>query len=274
MDGYGYLRQLIFGITRNVLDPSRDYLFETRLARILRNQGMTQVTELVRHLRQCNDPALEQSIAEAMTINETSFFRDSHPFELLRTDLLPKLIHARRNTRVLRFWSAASSTGQEAYSLAMLLLEHFPTLASWDIRIEGTDICGAAVERAQAGRYHRIDVNRGLPARLLVRFFEHHGEEWIIKPEVRRLCNFRQGNLCGMQFPFSRTGDCFDVIFLRNVMLYFSQETRLALMERMHRLLPPDGILFLGSSEQPPNDSAWMAVLAGGACYYVPRQLS
>ena len=274
MDGYGYLRQLVFGLTSNVLDPSRDYLFDTRLARILRNQGMTHVDELVRHLRLCKDPALEQSIAEAMTINETSFFRDSRPFELLRTELLPRLIRARHNSRILRFWSAASSTGQEAYSLAILLLEYFPALAGWDIRIEGTDICGEAVERARAGRYHRIDVNRGLSAHLLGRFFEHHGEEWTIKPAVRRLCNFRQGNLCGIHSPFSRAGDCFDVIFLRNVMLYFSQETRLALMERMHRLLPPDGVLFLGSSEQPPDASAWTAVLAGGTCYYTPRQPS
>jgi chemotaxis protein methyltransferase CheR len=273
-DGYGYLRQLVFGLTRNVLDPSRDYLFDTRLSRILRNQGMTRVEELVHHLHLRKDPILEQSIAEAMTINETSFFRDSRPFELLRTELLPKLIEARRQTRILRFWSAACSTGQEAYSLAMLLLERFPTIAGWDIRIEGTDICGEAVERAQAGRYHRIDVNRGLPARLLVRFFDHYGEYWTIKPEARRLCNFRRANLCGTPFPFSRSSDHFDIIFLRNVMLYFSQETRLMLLQKMHRLLPCDGVLFLGASEQPSDISVWTPVLAGGTCHYRPHKPS
>ena len=121
---YGYLRQLVFGLSQNVLDSSRDYLFETRLTKLLRNQGMTHLEELVQQLKLRKNPLLERSIAEAMTINETSFFRDSRPFELLRTDLLPKLIESRRHLRNLRIWSAACSSGQESYSLAMLILEH------------------------------------------------------------------------------------------------------------------------------------------------------
>jgi chemotaxis protein methyltransferase CheR len=271
---YGYLRQLVFGLSQNVLDPSRDYLFETRLSRLLRNRGMTHLEELVQHLRIRKDPALERSIAEAMTINETSFFRDCRPFELLRTELLPPLIEARRPMRSLRFWSAACSTGQEAFSLGMLLREHFPLLADWSIRIEGTDICGEVVEQARAGRYHRIEMNRGLPARFVVRFFDHVGEDWIVKPEVRKMCNFRQANLCGPVLPFNRSDDRFDVIFLRNVMLYFSQETRRALLAGIHRLLAPDGILFLGSSEQPADPSIWTSVLAGGTCHFKPRRPS
>src|SRR5580658_8668950 len=161
---YGYLRQLVFGLSQNVLDPSRDYLFDTRLTKLLRNQGMTHLEELVQHLKLRKNPVLERSIAEAMTINEASFFRDSRPFELLRTELLPKLIEARRNARSLRFWSAACSTGQEGYSIAMMMNEHFPMLANWNIRVEGTDIASEVVRRAQAGTYHRIEVNRGLPA--------------------------------------------------------------------------------------------------------------
>ncbi|MGC1463288.1 MAG: protein-glutamate O-methyltransferase CheR [Terracidiphilus sp.] len=268
---YGYLRQLVFGLSRNVLDPSRDYLFETRLSRLLRNQGMNRLEELVHHLRSSKDSALERAIAEAMTINETSFFRDARPFELLRTDLLPKLIEGRRSLRALRVWSAACSTGQEGYSLAMLMREHFPTLVGWNLRIEGTDLSGEVVERAQAGRYHRIEINRGLPARFVVRYFDHEGEDWAIKPEVRALCNFRQANLCAPQLPFNRSTDRFDIIFLRNVMLYFSQETRKTLLAGIHRLLAPDGILFLGSSEQPANPSIWTSVLAGGTCYFKPR---
>ncbi|MDR3739600.1 MAG: protein-glutamate O-methyltransferase CheR [Terracidiphilus sp.] len=271
---YGYLRQLVFGLSQNVLDPSRDYLFETRLTKLLRNQGMSRVDELVRHLRTSKDPVLERAIAEAMTINETSFFRDSRPFELLRTDLLPKLIEARRTARGLRFWSAACSTGQEGYSLAMLLMEHFPMLVGWNLRIEGTDLSHEVVERAQAGRYHRIEINRGLPARFVVRYFDHIGEDWIAKPEVRKHCNFRQANLCAPSLPFNRAGDRFDVIFLRNVMLYFSQDTRKTLLAGIHRLLAPDGILFLGSSEQPADPSIWNSVLAGGTCYFTPRQPS
>ncbi|MGD0346066.1 MAG: protein-glutamate O-methyltransferase CheR [Terracidiphilus sp.] len=268
---YGYLRQLIFDVSQNVLDASRDYLFDTRLTKVLRNQNMTHLNELVRKLRAQKIPSLEREVAEAMTINETSFFRDLRPFDLLRQELLPKIIEARRFHRTLRLWSAACATGQEAYSLAMMLLEHFPMLVGWSIVIEGTDISSEVVQRAQAGRYHRIEINRGLPARYVVRYFDHVGEDWIVKPEIRRLCNFRQANLCGASLPFNRAGDCFDVIFLRNVMLYFDMPTRRTLLAGVHRVLAPDGFLFLGSSEQPADLSVWTPVLAGGTCYFRPR---
>jgi chemotaxis protein methyltransferase CheR len=268
---FGYLRQLVYGLSQNVLDPAHDYLFETRLTRLLRNQGMTDLEELVSHLRLKKNPALERAVAEAMTINETSFFRDMRPFELLRESLLPKLIEARRSTRSLRFWSAACSTGQEAYSLAMLTKEHFPALAGWNIRVEGTDISSEVVERAQAATYHRIEINRGLPARFVVRYFDHHADDWTAKPEIRRMCNFRQANLCTPPLPFSPS-EKFDVIFLRNVMIYFSMEIRRMLMANVHRLLAPDGILFLGSSEQPADPSLWTPVLAGGTCHFQPRK--
>jgi chemotaxis protein methyltransferase CheR len=271
---YPYLRQLVFGLSQNVLDPSRDYLFETRLTKVLRNQGLSHLDELVSLVKRRRDPLLERSIAEAMTINETSFFRDTRPFELLRAELLPKLIEARKHTHSLRFWSAACSTGQEGYSLGMLMTEHFPLVTGWSIRIEGTDICAEVVARAQAGAYHRIEMNRGLPAKFVVRYFEHHGEDWVVKPEIKRLCNFRQANLCGPQLPFNRRDDRFDVIFLRNVMLYFSQETRKTLLANVHRLLAPDGVLFLGSSEQPADSSIWTPVLAGGTCHFRPRQVN
>jgi chemotaxis protein methyltransferase CheR len=222
-------------------------------------------------LRSKKNPVLERSIAEAMTINETSFFRDGRPFELLRAELLPKIVEARRTQRNLRFWSAACSTGQEAFSIAMLIREHFPLLGGWNIRIEGTDICGEVVERAQSGVYRRIEINRGLPARFVVRYFDHAGEDWTAKPELRQICNFRQANLCVPPLPFHER---FDVVFLRNVMLYFSQETRRSLLAGIHRLLAPDGILFLGSSEQPADPSIWISVLAGGTCHFRPKQLN
>ena len=232
-----------------MLYPSRDYLFDSRLTKVLRNQGISQLGDLVRLLQSRTDTKLERDIAEAMTINETSFFRDSRPFELLRNDLLPPMLITRRQTRSLRFWSAACSSGQEAYSLAMMTREYFPLLASWNIRIEGTDICAEVVERAQAGRYHRIEINRGLPARFIVKYFNKVLEDWMIKPEIKEMCAFRQSNLCGPQFPFARATDRFDVVFLRNVMGYVSPETRKILLERIHRVLEPDGILFLGASQ-------------------------
>ncbi len=263
------LRQIVYEQTQNVLDPSRDYLFETRLSRLLRSQGTASLADLVASLQMRRNPSLERAIAEAMTINETSFFRDNRPFELLRTELLPPLIESRRHTRSLRLWSAACSTGQEAYSMAMLLLEHFPTLSTWNITIEGTDVSSEVVQRAAAGTYHRIEMNRGLPARNIVRFFDHQGEDWTIKPEVRCLCNFREANLCGPALPFSES---FDIIFLRNVMLYFSQETRRKLLVKIRRLLAPHGVLFLGSSEQPADPALWNATLSGGTCCYRPRR--
>lgn len=265
---YDFLREIVFARSQNVLDPARDYLFETRLARLMREHDLNQVEDLVRHLRMRRNPDLELAIAEAMTINETSFFRDIRPFEVLRTEWLPKLIAARQGVRRLRLWSAACSTGQEAYSLAMLLRENFPQLSGWDVRVEGTDISSEMVARAAAGRYHRIEVNRGLPARHVVRFFERDGEEWVAKAEIRRLCHFRQSNLCRPPLPFRER---FDVILLRNVMLYLAPATRRELLQRVHSVLTPDGVLILGSTEQPAEMSIWQSSIAGGTTYYQPR---
>ncbi len=266
---YSFLRKLVFDQSQNVLDPSRDYLFDTRLSKLLRKQGLTEVEELIQLLRIKRDPLLERAVAEAMTINETSFFRDGRPFELLRTELMAPLIESRRASRTLRIWSAACSTGQEAYSLSMMFADHFPQLAGWTIKIEGTDISSEVVARCQAASYHRIEMNRGLPARHIVRFFDHAGEDWTVKPEIRRPCNFRVANLCADRLPF---GEPFDIIFLRNVMLYFSQDSRKKLLQNVYRLLAPDGILFLGSSEQPADPSLWTPTLAGGTCYFRPRR--
>lgn len=266
---YRYLREVVFARSQNVLDPTCDYLFEVRLARLLRNLDMNRVEELVQRLRRHKDPALERSIAEAMTINETSFFRDHWPFESLRTGLLPALIERRRPTRSLRLWSAACSTGQEALSLAMLLRDSFPQIAHWNLCIEGTDISAEAVARARAACYHRIEMNRGLPARMLVRHFARAGEHWVAREEIRAMCHFQQANLCALPLRFH---DHFDVIFLRNVMLYFATETRKMVLEGIHRLLAPDGLLFLGAGEQPADESLWTPVLAGGTCHYRPRR--
>lgn len=265
---YAFLRDLVCRLSQNVLDPTRDYLFDMRLSRLLRAQGMTHLEELVHHLRARRNRELEQAVAEAMTINETSFFRDGRPFELLRTELLPRLTEARSQNRSLRFWSAACSTGQEGYSIGMVLLDHFASIGGWNLRVEGTDLSSQVVDRARRGRYHRIEMNRGLPALNVVKYFDRVGEDWVVKPDLRRMCNFREANLCD-RLPFHER---FDVIFLRNVMLYFSRETRKALLASVHDLLAPDGVLFLGSTEQPADPSLWSAVLAGGTCYFLPLQ--
>jgi chemotaxis protein methyltransferase CheR len=264
---YEYLRDLVFQYSKNVLEPAHDHLFQSRLIGLMHQNGMSRLDELVHRLRLVKSPELERAVAEAMTINETSFFRDSRSFELLRTEVMPKLIEARRTTRRLRMWSAASSTGQEAYSLAMLTREHFPLLSCWGVQIEGTDISAEVVQRARQGQYHLIEMNRGLPARFLVRYFDHVGDDWTVKPEIAILCHFRQANLCA-PLPFHER---FDIIFLRNVMLYLSLETRRTLLAVIHKLIAPDGFLFLGSAEQPPDRSLWTTVLAGGTCHFRPR---
>ncbi len=261
-----YLRNVVMRNSGNQVDPSRDYLFESRLQRLLRARGLQSLNQLVAALRADLSPALQRSVAEAMTINETSFFRDTSAFDLLREQLIPQLIERRRESRLLRFWSAASSSGQEAYSLAMLLREHFPQLGSWRIDILGTDLSSEMVERSAAGHYQRIEINRGLPARMLLKYFSRTGDEWEVIPDLKRLCRFQQRNLC---FPpaFAET---FDIIFLRNVMIYFSQETRQKLLLTIHRSLARDGVLFLGLGEQPRMDSHWETVLTPKTVWYRP----
>lgn len=262
---FEFLRAVVMRNSGNHVDPSRDYLFESRLQRVLRERGLDSLDELVSALR-ADSGSLHRSVAEAMTINETSFFRDASVFDLLREQLLPQIIPARQETHTLRIWSAAASSGQEAYSMAMLLREHFPLLASWKIDILGTDLSAEMVERARAGRYQRIEVNRGLPARFLIKYMVRTGDEWEVSPDIKRICRFQQRNLCDPS-PLQQT---FDFIFLRNVMIYFQQETRRHVLLTMHRSLAPDGVLFLGLSEQPRMDSHWRTVLTPRTVWYRP----
>ena len=263
---YEYLRSVVMRNSGNQVDPSRDYLFESRLQRLLRERGMQSLGQLVSALRNASGSLLERSVAEAMTINETSFFRDTATFDLLREELVPALITRRQTTRALRFWSAASSSGQEAYSLAMMLREHFPLLAGWRIDILGTDLSAEMVERAGAGRYQRIEINRGLPARFLVKYLVRTGDEWEVHPDIKRVCRFQQRNLCQA----AAATETFDIIFLRNVMIYFPQDTRRQVLLTMHRALAKDGALFLGLSEQPRMDSHWQTMLTPRTVWYKP----
>lgn len=261
-----FLRGIVLRVSGNRVDASRDYLFESRLQRLVRARGLASLADLIAVLRSDATMALQRQVAEAMTINETSFFRDQPTFDLLREELLPALIARRQHTRILRFWSAAASTGQEAYSIAMMIREFFPQLATWTIDILGTDLSLEMVERATAGRYMRIEVNRGLPARFLLKYMARTGDDWEVAPEIRRMCRFQQRNLCDPALLSGR----FDVIFLRNVLLYFPHETRRAVLRQMHCELAPDGILFLAIAEQPPNDARWQTMLTPKTAWYRP----
>lgn len=243
---YAYLREVVMSQSANMIDSSRNALFDTKLTPIAKMAGASNLEDFVHLLRSDRPSHLHRAVAEAMTINETSFFRDVKPFEVLREAILPRLIESRRTERRLRIWSAASSTGQEAYSLAMMMVEHFPEAALWDLKIIGTDISRSVVEYAQRGRYRRLEVNRGLPARMLLKYMTRDGEEWEVKPRVRAMCEFQYANLCARLPKLPR----FDLVLLRNVLLYFSQEDRSSVFRSVHQQIAPDAYLLLGNAEQ------------------------
>ncbi len=261
---YAYLRELVLEQSANRIDPARNALFDTRLTPIARTSGAANLEDFVHMLREGKPAHLYRAVAEAMTINETSFFRDVTPFDMLREVVFPRLLEQRRTERRLRIWSAASSTGQEAYSIAMLLQEHFPELANWDVKICGTDISRQVVDFAQKGRYRRIDVNRGLPARMLLKYMERREDEWEVNAKVRSMCQFQYANLCAPLPPLPE----FDLVMLRNVLLYFSHSDRCALFGEIHRKLAPHGYLVLGNAEQAEDSTRLFEVEFAANCYF------
>lgn len=260
---YRYLRELVVAQSANLIDPSRNALFDTRLTPLVRMAGASNLRDFVHILKVDQRPQLHRAVAEAMTINETSFFRDKQPFEMLRETILPQLIARRMSQRRLRIWSAASSTGQEAYSLAMLICEHFPELALWDVKIIGTDLSRQVVEYARAGRYRRMEVNRGLPARMLVKYFVRDEDEWAVVPAVRKMCEFQQANLCAPlpQMPL------FDLVLLRNVLLYFARPDRGSVFSQVRGSMEPEGYLMLGNAEQAEDSTKLFDVEFASGCY-------
>ncbi|HEY2040771.1 MAG TPA: protein-glutamate O-methyltransferase CheR [Edaphobacter sp.] len=264
---YAFLREVVQAQSANLIDPSRNALFDAKLTPIAKMAGASSLREFVRLLRTNRPTHLHRAVAEAMTINETSFYRDVKTFDLLRTKILPELIERRRTERRLRIWSAASSTGQEAYSVGMLLLEHFPETAYWDIQILGTDISQRVVEYAQRGRYRRLEVNRGLPVRMLLKYMTRDEEEWEVHPRLRAMCEFQQLNLCSPlpQLPV------FDLVLLRNVLLYFSQQDRSHVFRAIHRLMVQDGCLLLGNAEQAEESTKlFVAEFGSDSFFYRP----
>jgi chemotaxis protein methyltransferase CheR len=261
---YEYLRGVVMEQSANLIDPSRNTLFDTRLRPIARLSGAANLEDFVNILKAGRPAHLHRAVAEAMTVNETSFFRDITMFEMLREVIFPQLIEQRMQKRRLRIWSAASSTGQEAYSLAMSIAEYFPDLAQWDVKIIGTDISRHVVDYAQKGRYRRLEVNRGLPARMLLKYIVREGEEWEVVPRIRSMCEFQYANLCAPtpQLPV------FDLVMLRNVLLYFSQRDRKAVFKEIHRKTAPGGYLVLGNAEQAEDSTNLFEVEFAANCYF------
>ncbi len=240
-----FLKQLISQRSGNVISSNQDYLLESRLLPVAKSIGLDNVHALVAELRRQPGSPLPERVAEAMTINETSFFRDMLPFDALRTTVIPSLIQKRAASKSLSIWCGASSSGQEPYTLAMILREHFNELGSWNVKIHATDLSEDMVKRTQEGVYSQFEVNRGLPAQMLIKHFERAGTQWRARPELRRMIDARRMNLTSA-WPITAQ---YDIVFLRNVMIYFDQPTKERILNRIHKVLRPDGYLFLGGGE-------------------------
>lgn len=242
---YQYLSNLVLQHSGLSLGAGKEYLLEARLIPVAQSWGLAGIPELVRGLRSSDD-RLRTAVVEAMTTNETLFFRDKTPFDELKEKLLPPILASRQSAKRLRIWSAAASTGQEAYSLAMMLRDSFPEIAeSWRIEIIGTDICTQALTKAQAGIYSQFEVQRGLPIQLLMKHFQQVPEGWKIGDKLRPWIQFKKLNLLES---FQFLGQ-FDVIFCRNVLIYFENNLKKNILDRMVKQLTSDGCLILGAAE-------------------------
>ena len=263
---FDWVRQLVHRESAIVLAPGKEYLVEARLLPLARTMGLTDVDQYVDSVRSRPRPDDTRRIVEALTTNETSWFRDGDPFTGLTSTVLPSLLAARGPSERLQIWSAACSSGQEAYTVAMLLEDAMPGAAA-RVSITATDISREMVERTRAGRFSQLEVNRGLPAPMLVRHFQRAGSEWEVAPGLRRMVTARE---CNLAAPLSRMGP-FDVVYLRNVLIYFDLPTKQAILRRVRELMRPDGWLFLGAAETTLGvDDSWSRVVLGRTSAYRP----
>jgi chemotaxis protein methyltransferase CheR len=246
---FEYVRSTLRQRSAHHLEDDKAYLVETRLAPVARRHGFESVEAFVLRVRARENEKLLAEIVEAMTINETFFFRDEQPFVVLRDQVLPELVRRRASTRTLNIWSAACSSGQEAYSIAILLCHYFPMLAGWNVRVIASDLSSEMLERARKGRYTDLEVSRGLAPELLAAHFEKHNNHWLVRPEARRLVDFHCINLHG---PWPSLPPL-DVVLLRNVLIYFHLAAKQQVLERARRALCPDGYLLLGGAETTHN---------------------
>ena len=264
---FAYIRTLVRDRSAIVLDDGKEYLASSRLEPVVRQVGLGSVGELVAQLRRSQTSALHDLVIDAMTTNETSFFRDVRPFDGLRDHVLPELIERNRARRSINIWCAATSSGQEVYSVGMLIREHFPELASWNVSFLATDISPTMLERTREGRYSQLEVNRGLPAKLLVQYFHRDGTHWRIDDSLRRMVQVKPLNLAAPWPALPRL----DLVLMRNVLIYFDVDTQRAILGRVRRTLQPEGLLLLGGSETTLNiDNDYERIQYGASTWYRP----
>ena len=266
---FDYVRAYVRAQAAIVIEPGKEYLVESRLFTLARKENIATIDELVAKMRADPKNGLHRKVVDAMTTNETSFFRDIHPFEALKKDIVPEIIARRAKDRQLTVWCGASSTGQEPFTVLMVLAEHFPELLTWDFKFIATDLSMDVLARAKAGRFSQLEINRGLPASLLVKYFTRQGAEWEFRDDLRRRVVFQELNLT-KDWPMMPPAD---IVFLRNVLIYFDVETKKTILGKIRRLLRPGGTLFLGGAETTFNldDAYQRVVLDKTTCYRVKQ---
>ncbi len=266
-EDYQFLARLLAQNLGHDLGEGKEYLLESRLRPVALKVGLPDLAALVNRLRSGTDPLLRDSVLDALSTGETSFFRGASAFEALRLQVLPALIEARSKVRRLSLWSAACSTGQEPYSLAMLLIDEFPQVQDWNLTILATDASSLALQRAEEGRYTGSEIRRGLSAERLMRHFEPAGDRWRVREPVRRFVRFRRLNLLD---PFGFRAGEHDLILLRNVLLYFDTARKPAFFARLRSVIAPDGYLLLGESETILGLTDAFALPSTDVPYYRP----
>lgn len=244
-EDFDFIAQLLKKRSGLVISRDKLYLLESRLLPVARNRGIESMSELLSRIRLRPDEALLRDITEAMTTNESFFFRDTHPFEQFRQHTLPALLTTRASKKHIRIWCAACSTGQEPYSIAMILKEEAHKLAGWRVDILATDLSREVLERARQGIYNPFEVKRGLPPNMLNKYFKPLGDNWQIDAGIRSMVTYQEFNLLNSMMGLGK----FDVVFCRNVLIYFDQETKAVVLNNIARLIPPDGFLYLGGTE-------------------------
>lgn len=247
---FNFITNLVRSKSAIVLESGKAYLVESRLSPVARELGLKNIAELVSELQKPGSQKLTQRVVEAMTTNETSFFRDIHPFTALKEKIIPNLIQCRAKEKSLSIWSNACSSGQEPYTIAMLIAEHFPILKDWKVRIISSDLSSQILDRARLGEFNQTEVNRGLPMNFLLKYFTKNESQWKIRDDIRKMVEFRELNLVD---PFPALLPAMDIVFLRNVLIYFSPETKSEILKKVHKVMRKDSYLFLGGSETTMN---------------------
>ena len=241
---FDFVAQMLKRRSGLIITPEKAYLLESRMGPVARKHGLAGLDAIAAKLKAGNE-ALASDVTEAMTTNESFFFRDKTPFDHFEKLILPALLQSRAAQRKIRIWCAAASTGQEPYSLGMILKEKAALIKEWRIEISGTDLSAEVLERAKAGVYSQFEVQRGLPIQMLVKYFSKEGEQWRVKDDIRSMVQYRTFNLLD---PFTGFGT-FDIVFCRNVLIYFDEATKRNILERIAQLMPADGYLLLGAAE-------------------------